>query len=139
MYENYSRQALPPREYRELLGSAICVFNSNNAFVIENILRIDPNASNWYKLIDQTSGRLLSPLKTALAEKSNLQVAEKFEYLIAKRNRIVHSFQITANGQQRLATKDKDHKQFRITTEYLLRFIKENEELSSLLHELRGH
>ena len=37
MYENYTRQALPPKEYRELLGSAIFVFNSNNAFILENI------------------------------------------------------------------------------------------------------
>ena len=48
MYEQYSRQALPPKQYRELLGSAICVFNSNNQFVIENILRIDNTNFNWY-------------------------------------------------------------------------------------------
>ena len=35
MYENYTRQSLPSKEYRELLGSAICVFNSNNSFIIE--------------------------------------------------------------------------------------------------------
>ena len=33
MYENYTRQSLPTKEYRELLGSAICVFNSNNSFI----------------------------------------------------------------------------------------------------------
>ena len=27
MYEPYTRQSLPDKEYRELLGSAICVFN----------------------------------------------------------------------------------------------------------------
>jgi hypothetical protein len=51
MYENYTRQALPSKKYRELLGSALCVFNANNAFVIENILRSDDNHSstqaNW--------------------------------------------------------------------------------------------
>jgi len=41
MYEEYSKQALPSKKYRELLGSALCVFNSNNAFIIENILRVD--------------------------------------------------------------------------------------------------
>ncbi len=35
MYESYSKQALPSKEYRELLGTALCVFNSNNNFVIE--------------------------------------------------------------------------------------------------------
>ena len=34
MYEDYTRQALPSKYYRELLGSAMCVFNSNNAFII---------------------------------------------------------------------------------------------------------
>ena len=38
MYEEYTRQSLPSKIYRELLGSAMCVFNSNNCFVIENIL-----------------------------------------------------------------------------------------------------
>ena len=33
MYEGYSRQALPQKKYRELLGSSLCVFNSNNQFV----------------------------------------------------------------------------------------------------------
>lgn len=41
MYENYTRHSLPDKEYRELLGSAICVFNSNNSFIIENVLRED--------------------------------------------------------------------------------------------------
>lgn len=40
MYEKYSRQALPEKQYRELLGSALCVFNSNNSFIIENILKM---------------------------------------------------------------------------------------------------
>lgn len=45
MYEDYTRQSLPSKEYRELLGSALCVFNSNNAFIIENILREDGGAN----------------------------------------------------------------------------------------------
>lgn len=64
MYEKYTRQALPSKEYRELLGSAICVFNSNNAFIIENILREDTsNKYNWWDLIDKTSGQLRSPIE----------------------------------------------------------------------------
>jgi len=62
MYEKNSRQALPSKEYRELLGTAICVFNSNNQFIIENILRNDVNSSyNWYELIDRSSGDLSEP------------------------------------------------------------------------------
>lgn len=41
MYEDYSKQALPYKEYRELIGTAICVFSSNNAFIIENIIKTD--------------------------------------------------------------------------------------------------
>ena len=63
MYEDYTRQSLPSKEYRELLGSALCVFNSNNAFIIENILREDGGANyNWYDLMDRTSGNLSKPI-----------------------------------------------------------------------------
>ena len=67
MYEKYTRQALPPKEYRELLGTALCVFNSNNAFIIENVLSHDIQGSYlWYDLIDRTSGRLLQPIKKTI-------------------------------------------------------------------------
>ena len=59
MYEPYTRQALPDRHYRELIGSALCVFNSNNAFIIENILRNDLSGTrSWHGLIDKQSGNL---------------------------------------------------------------------------------
>lgn len=54
------------------------------------------------------------------------------------RNRIVHSFQCTYKNEQILATKDKQNKQFYITKEYLLDFIKKNEQLSDMLHDFRG-
>ncbi|WP_231559178.1 MULTISPECIES: hypothetical protein [Bacillus] len=58
IYEEYSNQSLPSRKYRELLGSAICVFNSTNVFFIENILKKDEgNWFNWQELIDYTSGQ----------------------------------------------------------------------------------
>ncbi|MEP2772457.1 MAG: hypothetical protein ABJH05_09925 [Fulvivirga sp.] len=138
MYEKYSRQALPSREYRELLGAAICVFNSNNQFVIENILRIDNSKYNWYNLIDRTSGRLDKPIEDTITKNSNADIATLFEQLVLKRNRIVHSFQITDNDEQILRTKNRENEQFNITKEYLLEFIKDNEKLSSLLHAFRG-
>ena len=55
MYESYTRQSLPSKEYRELLGTAICVFNSNNAFIIENVLRYNTD-STWYEFMNKTSG-----------------------------------------------------------------------------------
>ena len=139
MYEDYSRQALPPRKYRELLGSAICAFNCNNQFVIENILRVDNSKYDWYKLIDKTSGNLLKVTREIITKNSNDDIGIMFSDLVDKRNRIVHSFQITENNEQILRTKNKDHEQYNITEEYLLEFIKDNEKLSSMLHEFRGH
>ena len=139
MYEEYTSQALPSKSYRELLGSAISVFNSNNQFVIENILRIDSTNFNWYELIDKTSGQLNTPIKDTITENSNDEIALIFKSLVEKRNRIIHSFQITHEGKQIFSTKDREHNQFIISEEYLLEFIKLNELLSSKLHELRGH
>ena len=139
MYESYTRQALPSQKYRELLGSAICVFNSNNQFVIENILRLDNATYNWYDLIDKTSGELSEPIKETITKSSDTKITILFGDLISRRNRIIHSFQVTENNQQILRTKDKKHNQFTITENYLLDFIRDNERLSSLLHEHRGH
>ena len=141
MYESYSRQALPDKHYRELLGSAICVFNANNAFIIENILRNDENEEyDWYSLMDCTSGTLNPKIKKTISRKSGDTIEELFSQLVEMRNRIIHSFQITNDGRQILATKEKETvgKQFVITEEYLLDFIKRNEQLSSMLHESRG-
>lgn len=140
VYENCTRQALPDKEYRALLGSALCVFNSNNAFIIENILNFDENKQfNWYELMDRTSGNLNSSIMETITMVSNNKIGEIFFSLVKKRNRIIHSFQITdTDGKQKLATKDKSNKQSVITEQFLLRFIKENEELSGMLHRLRG-
>lgn len=138
MYEEYSRQALPSKGYRELLGSAICVFNSNNQFIIENILRIDSSDFNWFSLVDKTSGQLLDPISRTISGSTGDDISTLFSELVKKRNRIIHSFQITENNEQILRTKDNKHEQFNITEDYLLDFIKENESLSLMLHKLRG-
>lgn len=139
MYESYSRQALPEADYRALLGSAICVFNSNFAFIIENMLRDESARFSWSDLIGLEGGRLQRRIKqTALSEHDD--ICSLFELTCLKRNRIVHSFQITnAKGKQVLATRDKDGNQFEITEKYLLDFIEENDQLSSLLHSYRGY
>lgn len=138
MYEEYSKQALPSKYYRELLGTAICVFNSNNSFIIENILKIDNINNDWYNLIDMASGELQNIIKDTISKKYGTNIAILFNKLVSKRNRIIHSFQITAeDGEQILATKDKKHNQFIITEEYLKEFIKENQGLSTKLYEIR--
>ena len=141
MYEKYTRQSLPPKEYRELLGTAICVFNSNNAFVIENILKNDDDdVYNWHELIDLTSGELSSPIKETITKNSNTDITNLFSELIELRNRIVHSFQITSEDEeQMLRTKNKKHIQYNITKELLLDFICKNETLSTMLHKFRGY
>ncbi len=144
MYEKYTRQSLPSKRYRELLGSAICVFNSNNAFIVENILRFDENdAYNWCELIDKTSGSLSKDVKKVISEKFGDDIEVLFEELVDSRNRIVHSFQITNSvGEQSLATKEKvkdGNRQFEITEAYMLEFISKNEKLSDMLHTIRGY
>lgn len=141
MYENYTRQSLPTKEYRELLGSAICVFNSNNSFIIENILREDGGRNySWYDLIDKTSGQLKAAINDTITTKAGSEIAQIFSDLVDKRNRIIHSFQITNDDKEQiLATKDKQHNQFVITKEYLLDFIKGNEVLSDKLYAFRGY
>lgn len=147
MYENYTRQALPSKKYRELLGSAICVFNSNNNFIIENILHNDQAGRyNWHDLIDLTSGRLKAPIKNTIESNSNEEIYNLFDEIVKMRNRIVHSFQVTAPiginddpDNQILATKHDDGKQEYIDEKFLLNFIQMNENLSSKLHEFRGY
>lgn len=141
MYESYTRQALPPKEYRELLGTALCVFNSNNLFIIENILHTDKVNYNWYELIDKESGKLNKVIVATIVLNGGQAIADLFSDLVERRNRIIHSFQITNNdGEQILATKTKvkdGNKQFIITKEYLMQVIKDNEKLSSLLYDYR--
>lgn len=141
MYENYTRQSLPAKEYLELLGSAICVFNSNNSFIIENVLREDGGRNyNWYDLIDKTSGQLKAAINDTITTKAGSEIAQIFSDLVDKRNRIIHSFQITNDDKKQiLATKDKQHNQFVITKEYLLDFIKANVVLSDKLYTFRGY
>ena len=142
MYEDYTRQALPSKSYRELLGSALCVFNSNNAFIIENILRSDDNNQyDWYCLMDLVSGKLATKIKGTITRKADGTIANLFDELVNMRNRIIHSFQITSKDEQILATKTRvkdGNQQFIITETYLLDFINKNEELSSALHDFRG-
>ena len=138
MYEDYTRQSLPTKKYRELLGSVICVFNSNTGFIIENLIHAKTK-ENWYELTDKTSEKLQIIIDKTLGEVAP-DVCDLYRELTKKRNRIVHSFRITSrNGEQILATKEKapSNKQFYIDEKYMLDFIKENIKLSDRLYEIR--
>lgn len=141
MKKNLTRQSLPEEDYLVLLGAALCTFNSNNQFVIENMLRSGYNLKDWYHLIDLPSGKLFEELKkTNLCEHDN--AIQLFHEIIKMRNRIIHSFQITENGKQRLGTKEKindGNHQDVITEEYLRKFLKMNERLHFELHSIREH
>lgn len=136
MYDStLTRQSLPSERYRLLLGTAISVFNSNNGFVIENLLRMDDLVS-WYRLIDMSSGAVKSYAKGKLPD----EIINLFGEVIDMRNRIIHSFQGTNdNDEQTMWTKEKLGKQFEITEDYLLNFIRKNEELCTMLHTFRGY
>lgn len=136
MYDTtLTRQSLPSERYRVLLGTAISVFSSNNGFIIENVLRIDDSTS-WYALIDKTSGAVKNYVEGKLPD----PIVQLFGDLVDMRNRIIHGFRITNTiGEQTIATKEKSGRQFEITEDYLLDFIRKNEELSSMLHEFRGY
>lgn len=83
MYEEYTRQALPEKDYRELLGSSICVFNSNNNFIIENILRAQTDDTyDWFTLIDKESGQLKPAVKKII---NNEEIYSLFEDIVAMR------------------------------------------------------
>ena len=144
MYKSYTRMSLPSRQYRELLGSALCVFNSNQGFIIENILILDKSTTNdWYNLIDSTAGMLSKPIKNIISAQAGEEIELLFSKIVQMRNRIIHSFGITNTaGEQSLATKEPEHKggrQFEITEDYLMNFISMNEKLSDMLHKLRGY
>lgn len=140
MYEAYTKQSLPTKEYLELVGAALCVFNSNNAFMIENIIKTD-DSYDWYDLMDKESGRLKNDISKTISQNSNDEICKLFSEIVEMRNRIIHSFRITSeDGEQILATKTLKRDgniQFHITKEYLMEFINKNDKLSDLLYQYR--
>lgn len=154
MYESYSRQALPDRKYREILGAALYVFNSNYDFLIENILHIKDKLQlqddiDWWDLMNLEAGKLkrklqqdsfFEPYKEIFDHHPSLM--HQFNHLKNRRNRIVHSFAATSNHdtqKQVLYSLDpKTKEQEEITEAYLLEFIKENEAFTLRLDEFRN-
>lgn len=119
MYKCYTKQSLPTKQYRELLGSAVFVFNSNKY--------------DWYHPIDLESGKLRGSIHEIITSKCSDKIENLFVKIIRQRNRIIHSYCITdTSGEQILATKEKvkdGNKQYKITEKYLLQFIKFNQKI----------
>uniref|UniRef100_UPI003242A0E8 hypothetical protein n=1 Tax=Lactococcus sp. TaxID=44273 RepID=UPI003242A0E8 len=103
---------------------------------------------SFYTKIDLSENFATEPVTKTIINESEKQnkkklgkdIEEIFSSLVETRNRIIHSFAITdPSGVQILRTKEKKtHTQFTITTELLMKFIKDNEKLASKLHEFRG-
>lgn len=141
MYDtSLTRMSLPSENYRLLLGTALSVFSSNNSFIIENILHTNDSYS-WYDLIDKESGRLKDIINKTITSNSDSKIEEKFMKIVQMRNRIIHGFRITSqDNEQIIATKVKGTgEQFEITEDYLIEFIKLNDDLSDMLHVYRGY
>lgn len=90
----------------------------------------------------------LENLKKSIADTISRNTGNKdieilFSEIVEMRNRIIHGFRITSKqGEQILATKTRKKDgniQFEITKEYLLDFIKKNEELCDMLYKYRGY
>lgn len=150
MRSQYSNQPVSDPEYMTLLGTALYVFNANNAFIIENMLNISDYRDWWY-LIDQESGTINSMIQGkhySSTFNGHDEILYLFHDLVLRRNRIIHSFPITSYKEsddpdgQILRTKEKiknGNNQFTITKNFLLNFIKDNDKLSQLLNDLRNH
>lgn len=113
------------------------------SFIIENIIHTS-NAYDWYNLIDLESGKLKKSIADTISRNTgNKDIEILFSEIVEMRNRIIHGFRITSKqGEQILATKTRKKDgniQFEITKEYLLDFIKKNEELSDMLYKYRGY
>ena len=81
MYETYTKQSLPTKEYRELVGTALCVFCSNNAFMIENIIKTD-DSYDWYDLMDKESGGLKNDISKTISQNSNDEIFNLFSEIV---------------------------------------------------------
>lgn len=141
-----TKQSMPTENYRLLLGTALCAFNSNIGFIIENILRLsDDEKLSWSKLLEKSYKVLEGIVSKTIDNNSETDISKLFKDICDMRNRIIHSFRITdKDGAQILRTKTKKdnnghEEQYNITEKYLEDFIELNGTLSSLLHELRGY
>lgn len=153
MYEKYSRQPVPSRKYREILGAALYIFNSNYDFLVEDILHIKEKLQlndkiDWWNLMNLEAGKLkqklqqdpaFTPYKKVL--KHHPELMQEFNYLKNTRNRIVHGFTATSNHNSQVpalySLNPKTKEQEEITEEYLLNFIKMNESFNLKLYTFR--
>lgn len=140
---NLTNQSLSDHEFLYLLGVSQWVFNSNCSFIIEMIDKEHHNNSNesWHILIELTAG-ILKDYKDNIKTILGNDIYELFKKLVEDRNAIIHSIPTGEKVDDYVVPFYINHtknKYIRIDKKVLIKFIKENEELSNKLHTFRGY
>lgn len=141
--EILTKQSITDEEFLYLLGVCQWVFNSNCSFIIEMIDKEHHNNSNesWAKLIEMTAGRL-KDYKLYIETILGKQIYNMFSELVDERNCIIHSFPTGEKvDDYYIPVYRNDSKKIyvKVDKEYLIKFIKKNEELSTTLHKFRTY
>ena len=135
MISKITRLSLPNKEYLELFGGAICAYNQLVALIIEIVWHEKCDARLWSQMLDD-SRVFEKEMKNFFDE----QICKAFHIVSTKRNRIVHSVQITHNGEQVMYTKSKDKdggERDIIDTDYLVSFLGNVSDIHYKLDKLR--
>lgn len=141
---NLTHQSLTDNEMLSLLGISLWVFSSNCSFIIEMIDKEHHNNSeiSWYDFLGLCAGDIKNPNKieglNLIRQILGNKVYRLFNSLRVRRNQIMHSF---PTGEKpdgyyvSIYRKEADSQDVVINKEYLEKFIKDNDELSSLIYE----
>lgn len=139
--------ALPGAEYLLRLGEACYVFQALVTFIIECSDKEHHNVSDisWFDAIEKTAGNLKTMLeKKGLDKIFGQKFLDKFDDLVKRRNKIIHSLACTdkifnTNCNQGFSYYDKDKgEHFYIDFDFLTKFIVDCNDLERQLDELRS-
>ena len=138
-----TRQSISDDEFMYLLGVCQWVFNSNCSFIIEMIDKEHHNNSKepWHTLIDLTAGNLLN-YKNKIISILGDEIYDLFDELIDKRNTIIHSIPTGEKVDDYVIPiyiNSSKNKYVRIDKNFLMNFIKKNEQLSDKIYNFRGY
>lgn len=146
---------LPKLDYTALVGASVYYFDRCQSFIVELLVHQPTIGLEWRNLTDKTAGQLCPIVEKHLDDKSYIdpKLHDVFSDLSEQRDRIVHGYPVTdtETGEQRLHTKNKEKtkneqdwekpdagKQYPITHEYMLDFIKQVADLTYRLDDVRA-
>lgn len=138
-----TRQSTSDDEFLNLLGVCQWVFNSNCGFIIEMIDKEHHSNSDepWIRLIELTAGNLLN-YKNKIETILGAEIYSLFSELVNDRNYIIHSIPTGKKIDDYVIPiyrNDTKGKYVEISKDFMLNFIKRNEELCTLIHKCRGY